>query len=209
MSLDLDALRFDEKGLMPVVVQHAATGAVLMLAFADREAVARTVATGEVWFWSRSRQGLWKKGETSGNVLRVASLYADCDGDSLLVRAWPAGPTCHRGTASCFDGAPASLELGWLAEVVASRRAASPESSYTARLLAEGLDRVAQKVGEEGVETALAAVRHGPGDPRLASEAADLLYHLVVLLEATSVGLPEVAEVLVRRAAQKTRGGER
>ncbi len=206
MSLDLDALRFDEQGLLPVVVQHAATGAVLMVAFADREAVAFTLASGEVHFWSRSRQTLWKKGETSGHVLAVESLHPDCDGDALLVRAWPAGPICHRGTPSCFDGAPASLELGWLAEVVASRRGASAESSYTARLLAEGLDRVSQKVGEEGVETAIAAVRHQPGDPRLAGEAADLLYHLVVLLEAAGVGLPEVAAELVRRSGKSARG---
>ncbi len=156
--IDPEILRYDEHGLLPVVVQDVASGAVLMLAFADREAVESTLATGQAHFWSRSRRALWRKGETSGNVLEVVEVTADCDGDALLVRARPAGPTCHRGSRSCFEPNPARLELGWLAAVLESRRGADPGASYTARLLAGGIERAAQKVGEEGVETALAAV---------------------------------------------------
>ncbi len=156
--IDLAALRFDDRGLIPVVVQDVGSGAVLMLAYADREAVEKTLSTGQAHFWSRSRQSLWKKGETSGNTLQVVEMTADCDGDALLVRARPAGPTCHRGTRSCFEPNAARLELGWLAAVLESRRDADPETSYTARLLACGIERIAQKVGEEGVETAIAAV---------------------------------------------------
>jgi phosphoribosyl-AMP cyclohydrolase / phosphoribosyl-ATP pyrophosphohydrolase len=204
-SLDVDAVRFDAQGLVPVVVQDAVSAAVLMLGYADRVALEATLTTGEVHFWSRSRQRLWKKGETSGNVLRVVSLELDCDADALLARVHPVGPTCHRGTTSCFEHQPARLDLGWLAAIVAGRRGAPPESSYTARLLAGPLDRIAQKVGEEGVETALGALLHRPGDGRLAGEAADLAYHLVVLLEATGVGLDEVAAVLAERAGSPRR----
>ncbi|HEY9421293.1 MAG TPA: bifunctional phosphoribosyl-AMP cyclohydrolase/phosphoribosyl-ATP diphosphatase HisIE, partial [Thermoanaerobaculia bacterium] len=158
MSVDPSALRYDDRGLIPVVVQDAGSGAVLMLAYANREAVEKTLETRQAHFWSRSRQSLWRKGETSGNVLQVLEVTADCDSDSLLVRALPAGPACHRGTRTCFEPNPARLEVGWLWEVLESRREADPESSYTARLLARGVERVAQKVGEEGVETALAAV---------------------------------------------------
>jgi phosphoribosyl-AMP cyclohydrolase / phosphoribosyl-ATP pyrophosphohydrolase len=205
--IDPESLRYDDNGLLPVVVQDVASGAVLMLAFADREAVARTLATGQAHFWSRSRRALWRKGETSGNVLEVVEVTADCDGDALLVRARPAGPTCHRGTRSCFEPNPARLELGWLAAVLESRQGADPGSSYTARLLAGGVERAAQKVGEEGVETALAAVAGMaagmPAERRsaLVGEAADLLYHLLVLLQASGVGPEEVAGELLRRAA--------
>jgi phosphoribosyl-ATP pyrophosphohydrolase/phosphoribosyl-AMP cyclohydrolase len=201
-DLDPETLRYDDRGLIPVVVQDVASGAVLMLAWADREAVAKTLETRQAWFWSRSRQALWHKGETSGNTLAVVDVVADCDRDSLLVRARPAGPTCHRGTRSCFEPNPARLELGWLHTFLEERRQASPEESYTARLLAEGVARVAQKVGEEGVETALAAVlaeRSETGREILAGEAADLLYHLTVLLLATGVAPGEVADVLARR----------
>ena len=206
--LDPDTLRFDRDGLLPVVVQDVASGAVLMLAFADREAVARTLETGQAHFWSRSRRALWRKGETSGNVLEVVEVAADCDGDALLVRARPAGPTCHRGSRSCFEPNPARLELGWLAAVLESRRDADPRESYTARLLAAGVERAAQKVGEEGVETALAAVAGlGSGSSgmpparraALVGEAADLLYHLLVLLQASGVGVDEVAGELLLR----------
>jgi phosphoribosyl-ATP pyrophosphohydrolase/phosphoribosyl-AMP cyclohydrolase len=207
MTIDLSTLRFDDRGLIPVVVQDVGSGAVLMLAFADREAVERTLETGQAHFWSRSRQSLWKKGETSGNTLQVVDLTADCDGDALLVRALPAGPTCHRGTRSCFEPNPARLELGWLAGVLESRRGADPEASYTARLLARGIERIAQKVGEEGVETAIAAVSlatRGEGEDgerrkALAGEAADLLYHLLVLLQASGLDPTEIKEVLLER----------
>src|SRR3954469_6921722 len=148
MTLDLSSLRFDDRGLLPVVVQDAGSGAGLMLAYANRGAVEETPARGQAGFGSRSRQSLWKKGETSGNTLQVLEVTADCDGDALLVRALPAGPTCHRGTRSCFEPNPARLELGWLAEVLASRQGPDPEKSYTARLPARGVERVAQKVGE-------------------------------------------------------------
>lgn len=197
MTLDPSTLKYDDRGLLPVVVQDAGSGAVLMLAFANREAVELTLSTGEAHFWSRSRQSLWRKGETSGNTLHVVEVTADCDGDALLVRAHPAGPACHRGTRTCFEPNPARLELGWLAAVLEERRSADPAASYTARLLQSGIERIAQKVGEEGVETAIAAVagrREG-----VVSESADLLYHLLVLLQASGVEPGEVAAELLRR----------
>jgi phosphoribosyl-ATP pyrophosphohydrolase/phosphoribosyl-AMP cyclohydrolase len=197
MTLDPSTLKYDDRGLLPVVVQDAGSGAVLMLAFANREAVELTLSTGEVHFWSRSRQSLWRKGETSGNTMRVVEVTADCDGDCLLVRARPAGPACHRGTRTCFEPNPARLELGWLADVLEERRSADPAASYTSRLLQSGIERIAQKVGEEGVETAIAAVagrREG-----VVSESADLLYHLLVLLQASGVEPGEIAEELLRR----------
>lgn len=190
-------LKYDDRGLLPVVVQDAGSGAVLMLAFANQEAVELTLSTGQAHFWSRSRQSLWRKGETSGNILEVVEVTTDCDGDALLVRALPTGPACHRGTRTCFEPNPARLELGWLAAVLEERRSADPEKSYTARLLQSGIERVAQKVGEEGVETAIAAVA-GRRD-RVVSESADLLYHLLVLLQASGVEPGEVAEELLRR----------
>jgi len=205
--MNLEELRFDDRGLIPVVVQDVGSGAVLMLAYANREAVERTLATGQAHFWSRSRQALWRKGETSGNILEVVEVLIDCDGDALLVRARPAGPTCHRGTRSCFEPNPARLELGWLAAVLESRRGADPETSYTARLLAGGIERIAQKVGEEGVETAIAAVslaargedEGGERRKSLVGEGADLLYHLLVLLEASGVDPGEIKDELIRR----------
>jgi phosphoribosyl-AMP cyclohydrolase / phosphoribosyl-ATP pyrophosphohydrolase len=196
--IDPAALKYDERGLLPVVVQDVGSGAVLMLAWADREAVELTLSTRQAHFWSRSRQALWKKGETSGNTLQVVEVTADCDGDALLVRAIPAGPTCHRGTRSCFEPNAARLELGWLAAVLEERKNADPETSYTARLFAKGIERIAQKVGEEGVETAIAAVSQGRGGS-VASEAADLLYHLLVLLAATGIGPGDVTAELLRR----------
>ncbi len=206
MTLDPESLTYDERGLVPVVVQDEASGAVLMLAYADQEAVARTLETGRAHFWSRSRQTLWLKGETSGHVLEVVEVLADCDRDALLVRARPAGPTCHRGTRSCFEPNPSTLELGWLHRVLEERRAAAPESSYTARLLRGGVERIARKVGEEATETviaALAAEHLGTEDRReeLIREAADLLYHLLVLLLSQEVEPGEVAGELARRHA--------
>ncbi|MFY9824297.1 MAG: bifunctional phosphoribosyl-AMP cyclohydrolase/phosphoribosyl-ATP diphosphatase HisIE [Thermoanaerobaculia bacterium] len=211
MSVDPAALRYDDRGLIPVVVQDVNSGAVLMQAFANREAVELTLSTGQAHFWSRSRQALWRKGETSGNVLQVVEVTADCDADSLLVRALPAGPACHRGTRTCFEPNPARLELGWLAAVIESRRGADPATSYTARLLSQGMERIAQKVGEEGVETAIAAVTAGMTSERTAGdesaerrkaligEAADLLYHLLVLLQASGIELSEIGEMLLQR----------
>lgn len=192
MSVDPAALAYDERGLLPVVVQDVASGAVLMLAWANREAVERTLGTGRAWFWSRSRRELWEKGATSGNRLHVADVRGDCDGDALLYRVDPEGPACHTGARSCFEQ-PADghsgprLELGWLWQVLESRRSADPEESYTARLLAAGVERAARKVGEEATETVIAALRAGEeGGEELAAETADLLYHLLVLLLAVA-----------------------
>jgi phosphoribosyl-ATP pyrophosphohydrolase/phosphoribosyl-AMP cyclohydrolase len=196
----LDSLAWDKMdGLLPAIVQDAGTAQVLMLGYMNREALAATLESGFVTFFSRSKGRLWQKGETSGNRLALRSVRPDCDDDALLVLAEPEGPTCHLGTASCFCGnaAHGPAWLGELERVVQSRAAAPADESYTARLLAAGLPRIAQKVGEEGVETALAAVT---GDEAaLAGEAADLLYHLIVLLHARGLSLEDAVRVLRER----------
>jgi phosphoribosyl-ATP pyrophosphohydrolase/phosphoribosyl-AMP cyclohydrolase len=207
MIPDPETLTYDERGLLPVVVQDVGTGAVLMVAWADREAVARTAETGFACFHSRSRGAPWMKGETSGNRMRVVEARADCDRDTLLLRVRPEGPACHTGDRTCFEPNPAGLELGWLARVIAERRGADPEESYTARLLAAGPERIGRKLGEEAMETVLAAVlppdpdsdEEGDGKDSLAWEAADLVYHLLVLLESRGVDVAEVAAELARR----------
>jgi phosphoribosyl-ATP pyrophosphohydrolase/phosphoribosyl-AMP cyclohydrolase len=203
--IDPDSLVYLESStpaLLPVVAQDVATGAVLMLAWADRAAVARTAETGFACFWSRSRRAPWMKGETSGHRLRVVEALADCDRDTLLLRVAPEGPACHRGTRTCFEPNPARLELGWLARILERRRdGASAEESYTARLLAAGVERVAQKVGEEGVETALAAVTRD--EEGLVEEAADLLYHLLALLLARGVDPERGSRALERRHRER------
>lgn len=190
-------------GLIPAIVQHADTGEVRMLGYMDRAALDATIADRLVTFHSRSRGQLWRKGETSGNLLDLVDISADCDGDALLVMARPRGPTCHTGTASCFgdEGAPGTGFVAELAAIVAERAAAPASESYTARLLGEGVKRIAQKVGEEGVETALAATAGEPGE--LASEAADLVYHLTVLLHASGSSWDEVVAVLKDRHASQ------
>ena len=185
-------------GLLPAIVQDARTHRVLMLGYMDRDALAATVGTGFVTFFSRSRQRLWTKGESSGHRLQLVSVEADCDADTLLLQALPQGPTCHLGRASCFGHAPGSA-LAELDGRVAARAKDMPEGSYTTRLLRDGVRRVAQKVGEEGVETALAAVAED--DDALLGEAADLAYHLLVLLRARGLGLADVEDVLRRRGA--------
>lgn len=200
-DLDAGSLRYDDRGLVVCVAQDRASGAVLMVAWADRRAVERTLETREAHFWSRSRQALWRKGETSGHVLRVRAVRVDCDRDTLLLRVDPAGPACHRGSRTCFEADDAALELGWLASVLAARGRSSPESSYTARLLSRGLPRVAQKVGEEATETVVAAL--ADDTEALAGEVADLLYHVLVLLQSRGVEPGAVAEVLARRHAEK------
>jgi phosphoribosyl-ATP pyrophosphohydrolase/phosphoribosyl-AMP cyclohydrolase len=185
-------------GLLPLIVQHAHDGRVLMLGYTNRDALAQTLQTREVHFWSRSRQRLWRKGETSGDVLTLVSIVADCDRDTLLCQAIPAGPTCHRGTASCFDGqSPAHPWLNELEALIAAREGADPTSSYVGKLLAAEPSRRAQKVGEEGVEVALAAVS-GDRD-ELRSEAADLLFHLLVLLRGSQLSLADVVGELASR----------
>lgn len=185
-------------GLLPAIVQHALTGSVLMLGYMSRESYVETLACGETVFFSRSRGQLWRKGETSGNVLKVIEILMDCDADTLLVRAAPVGPTCHLGTRSCFgERMPATL-LDELEEIIDARLAEKPEDSYVARLAAAGVARAAQKLGEEGVETALAAVTRD--DDGLTEEAADLLFHLLVLLRIRGLSLDAVlAKLSIRR----------
>ena len=194
---DLDALAWEKmEGLLPAVVQDADTGQVLMLGYMNRAALEATLDSSLATFFSRSKGRLWQKGETSGNRLMVQEILADCDGDALLVRAVPEGPTCHLGTPSCFGAnGPAGVGfLGQLARIVKDRAGVSPDESYTARLLAEGIQRIAQKIGEEGVELALAAV--GRDAAGCAEEAADLLYHLTVLMAAKGFDWQDVARVL-------------
>ena len=196
-----DALAWDKQdGLLPAIVQDADTRRVLMLGYLDREALRVTLESGHVTFFSRSRQRLWTKGETSGHTLDLVSIEADCDADTLLVQARPHGPTCHLGRESCFAGAPSGTGfLQRLDALVATRERERPAGSYTTRLLEGGIRRVAQKVGEEGVETALAAVAQS--DDELLGEASDLLYHLLVLLRARGLGLADVEALLEQRHA--------
>ena len=202
---DIELLDFaKDGGLLPVVVQHAGTGAVLMLGYMNGEALRETFSRRHVVFFSRSKQRLWEKGETSGHFLELAEIRTDCDRDALLVTAWPRGPVCHVGTATCFGNEPATVAerlafLGTLESVIAQRVTERPEGSYTARLFAQGPRRIAQKVGEEGLEVALAAVVET--DDKVISESADLLFHLLVMLK--SRGLPierVVAELQARHA---------
>lgn len=194
---DPDVLDWDKGGgLLPAVVQDADTLRVLMLGYMDRAALAASLERGQVTFFSRSKGRLWTKGETSGNVLETVSIQADCDADALLVLARPNGPTCHLQRASCFPDAPGDA-MGTLDATVADRAASPQPGSYTTRLLESGVRRIAQKVGEEGVETALAGVAQG--DEALSNEAADLVYHLIVLLRARGLGWKAVRRVLDAR----------
>jgi phosphoribosyl-ATP pyrophosphohydrolase/phosphoribosyl-AMP cyclohydrolase len=189
-------------GLVPAIVQHGGNGRVLMLGYMDRAALEATLARGRVVFFSRSKQRLWEKGETSGNFLQLIDICCDCDADTLLVIAMPAGPVCHTGSASCFGDEPLTAVaplsfLLQLEQLIAERIDAAPQGSYTARLYAQGVRRVAQKVGEEGLEVALAGA--GESDQALVGECADLLYHLLVLLRTRSLPLAAVIEELRRR----------
>jgi phosphoribosyl-ATP pyrophosphohydrolase/phosphoribosyl-AMP cyclohydrolase len=188
-------------GLLPAIVQHWLSGEVLMLGYMNADALVQTQADGRVTFYSRSKQRLWMKGESSGNVLALKSIRLDCDADTLLIQAEPQGPTCHTGTSSCFgDSADVRPPLGFLAELdalVAQRHVERPTGSYTTKLFDDGIRRIAQKVGEEGVETALAAVVQD--DEALLGEAADLLFHLVVVLRARGLSLADAIAVLADR----------
>lgn len=201
-GLTPEDLAFDKQGgLLPVVVQDAGDGRVLMLGYVDRDALDETLRTGLATFHSRSRGARWVKGETSGNTLAVRRVEVDCDRDTVLLHCEPAGPTCHTGARSCFDGgttAPGTRPfLPVLDALVADRERERPEGSYTTSLFEAGVRRAAQKVGEEGVETALAAVAQEPED--LAAEAADLVYHLLVLLRSRGLGLADLDRVLRER----------
>lgn len=208
--LDLNRIDFDKSlprtrsgadGLVPAIVQDAATRRVLMLGYMNRDAAERTLETGLVTFWSRSRDALWTKGETSGNTLRLVAMHADCDADALLVLAEPNGPTCHTGAVSCFDAdGPLGVGIGALAELeqtIRQRLDAGGEGSYVRSLAERGLDRIAQKVGEEAVEVVLAS--KNADDEALAGEAADLLFHLLVLLNHRGLGLADVVAALETR----------
>ncbi len=193
-------------GLLPAIVQHAGSGVVLMLGFMNREALERTLRERRVTFFSRTRGRLWTKGETSGNSIAVEAVTADCDRDTLLVLGRPAGPVCHTGAADCFHGQPHALatELAFLSrleEIIAARIADQPDASYTAKLHAQGPSRIAQKVGEEGLEVALAAV--GADDAAVISESADLLFHLLLLLKSRDRSLLDVVHELESRHAAK------
>jgi|SRR5882672_9358428 len=195
------------EGLLPAVVQHADSGTVLMVGFMNREALRETLERGRVFFYSRTRKAQWMKGETSGNVLNVISISADCDRDTLLILAEPAGPVCHRGTATCFaDQPPTAVEglafLARLESVIAQRIADKPQGSYTARLFAQGPSRIAQKIGEEGVEVALAAI--GTDDDKIVSETADLMYHLLLLMKSRNLSLERVVRELESRHTSRT-----
>jgi phosphoribosyl-ATP pyrophosphohydrolase/phosphoribosyl-AMP cyclohydrolase len=195
----IENLAWEKMGnLMPAIVQDAFDGRVLMQGFMNKDALTATLESGKVSFWSRSRQELWTKGETSGNTLDLVEIHVDCDRDCLLVRARPEGPTCHLGTDTCFDAEDNVIpELAFLAElerVIAKRDIDRPEGSYTTSLLESGIKRIAQKVGEEGVETALAAA--AGEDEEVLNESADLLYHLLVLLRSRKLELGSLVEVL-------------
>ena len=199
--IDPDTIDFAKgDGLAPVVVQDAATLQVLTLAYMDRAALDETIASGEATFFSRSRGGRWRKGETSGDRLHVVAVTPDCDNDALILSVNPVGNACHLNRISCFGDAdaPGLGRIARLERTIAQRAAADPSTSWTAKLIAQGPKRIAQKVGEEGVETALAGVA-GP-DQELADEAADLIYHLLVLLHARNMVFQDVLDVLASRA---------
>ncbi len=183
--------------LLPVIVQDATTLRVLMLGYMNREAFDKTVDCGLVTFYSRTRKTLWTKGETSGHHLRVVEMYPDCDMDTLLIKACPVGPTCHRGTTACFDTPAEDGFIRSLSSLIARRHEEMPEDSYTTRLFIKGVKKIAQKVGEEAVESAIEAV-DGNRD-RFIYEAADLMYHYLVLLEQMGVTLPDIERELVKR----------
>lgn len=206
---DLDAIVFDERGLIPVIAQEADSGEVLMLAWADREAIDATVASGEAHYFSRSRSELWRKGATSGNVQRVVAVTLDCDGDALLYQVRQTGPACHTGARTCFHrplheaetGTPASA-FAVLQRVVDDRLETLPEGSYVAKLHARGVGYVAQKVVEEAGESVVAALQHK--DDELRGEAADLLFHLTVLLAERGLRLSDVGATLLERHHDRT-----
>ncbi len=203
-EIDISLVKFDEKGLVPVIVQDRTSAEILMTAWANEEALRKTAFGGELTLWSRSRKELWKKGETSGNVMKVIELRIDCDGDTLLAIVEPSGPACHTGRRTCFyrslwgeENSTEASFLGRLWRCLNTRKSYDPKESYTAKLLSEGPSRVAQKVGEEGVETALAAAA---GDREgFRYEAADLLYHLLVACISSNVSLNDVLSELASR----------
>ena len=199
-EINLNEIKFDERGLVPAIVQNAETREVLMLAYMNQESLTRTIETKQTWFWSRSRQELWHKGATSGNTQDVVSLALDCDGDAIVVLVKPAGPACHTGSVSCFnvtqDENLGSL-LSRLYQLIGDRKRERPAGSYTTYLFDEGIDKILKKLGEESAETIIAA--KNDDDSRLVAEVSDLIYHLLVLLVARGVSLEEIANELKQR----------
>lgn len=211
----MDRIRFDEKGLVPAVVQDALSGAVLMLAYMNRESLAKTIETGRTWFYSRSRQELWNKGATSGHMQKVRDLYYDCDGDTLLVKVEQTGAACHEGSFSCFsrkfgESEPTLLErpetsesvLPGLYHVIENRRQQPQEGSYTNLLFEKGQDKILKKVGEEAAETMIASKNQSQGE--VIYEMADLWYHCLVLLAWHGIDLTELLAELEKRRSGKT-----
>ena len=203
MTVEISKLKFDERGLIPAIVQDVRTREVLTLAYMNAESFARTVETKETWFWSRSRNTLWHKGETSGNTQKVVELLLDCDGDAIVVLVDPAGPACHTGARSCFETSRSYKQtnsdqlLDRLYAIVKERNEQRPEGSYTTYLFNEGLDKILKKFGEESTETIVAA--KNDEEERLVAEVADLVYHLIVLLVARGISLDQIREELARR----------
>jgi len=208
VNVEISKLKFDERGLIPAIVQDVRTREVLTLAYMNAESFARTVETKETWFWSRSRNKLWHKGETSGNIQKVVELLLDCDGDAIVVLVDPAGPACHTGAQSCFGSASTAQLittdqlLDQLYDLVKEREKTRPADSYTSYLFNQGLDKILKKLGEESTETIVAAKNNE--DERLISEVADLVYHLIVLLVARGISLDQIRAELGRR---RTAGG--
>lgn len=200
-EINFNEIRFDERGLIPAIVQNAATREVLTLAYMNQESLQRTIETKQTWFWSRSRNELWHKGATSGNTQDVVSVTLDCDRDAIVVLVDPAGPACHTGAVSCFDVGTQPEDLGHLLdqlyELIQSRERERPQGSYTTYLFEEGLDKILKKLGEESSETIIAA--KNDDDERLTAEVSDLVYHLLVLLVARGVSLKQVAAELGQR----------
>jgi phosphoribosyl-AMP cyclohydrolase / phosphoribosyl-ATP pyrophosphohydrolase len=208
VNIDSKAVRFDEHGLVPAIVQDAHTREVLMLAYMNAESLARTLETGQTWFWSRSRNELWHKGATSGNTQDVVTLTTDCDNDAIVVLVEPRGPACHTGARSCFElqlpEQHASGLLHELYDLIKSRKEERPDGSYTTYLFDKGLDKILKKVGEESAETIIAAKNEDKS--QLVAETADLLYHLLVLLVERDVNLDEVSDELAQRRKPDTGG---
>jgi len=207
MAIDTTTIAWDDKGLVPVIIQDSSTRTVLMLAYMDQEALDLTVETGQVHFWSRSRREIWRKGATSGNTMTVNSIGTDCDSDAIVVLVQPTGPACHTGTVSCFDDIGASAGIDALWRTISDRASDMPEGSYTADLIRAGTDATARKVVEEAGEVLIAAKNHEfGGDPeRVVSETADLLYHMLVLLAERGLTLGSVEQELDKRAGVENR----
>jgi phosphoribosyl-ATP pyrophosphohydrolase/phosphoribosyl-AMP cyclohydrolase len=203
MTIDLDKVKFDDQGLVPAIIQDAQSREVLTLAYMNRESLQRTLETNETWFWSRSRDQLWHKGETSGNTQQVVEMRIDCDGDTIVVFVNPAGPACHTGARSCFDDSAVwtSVSLGetldQLYSLILERERKRPDNSYTTYLFEQGLDKILKKVGEEATETVVAAKNES--NNALVGEVSDLIYHLLVLLVARGVSLSEIRDELATR----------